>query len=428
LSAAEAFDRVGMPEGRYHLGMAALYLATAPKSNSVFAFFDALRAVEKEREGEVPNHLRDASRDKEGFGHGAGYLYPHAYRDHWIAQQYLPDSLQGKVFYEPGRLGYERTVADQVQRRREAQLAAAVDPDMAGAPPEILTFSPSDRALDRWLARTISGVGERLAEIREWIFSDVKCERHSIVLDLRADTGLLTWEALRRTPEGGVFSITADATAAETLAEQAGHCPELSKPHILAGAITDPGALLKRAGHGDVRFDLIVGRNALTRVADKPAALQAIVALLAVGGTVSLAEAIPKHTQRLYQLVDLTRLDGDVSDRLIAAEEDIYADADDPMVNWDAADLEEWLRQAGLTSGAVEVRTQTIVHGFTPELIESWFPPRAAGERPSYAQRLSSRLAPEEVARVKALYQSSLPGKTLPWSSTVARLRGSAEG
>ena len=108
LACAEAFDRVGLPEGRFPLAQAALYLATAPKSNSVFAFFDALRAVEQESDGDVPNHLKDASRDAESFGHGEGYLYPHAYRDHWVAQQYLPAHLQGKMFYEPGDLGYER--------------------------------------------------------------------------------------------------------------------------------------------------------------------------------------------------------------------------------------------------------------------------------------------------------------------------------
>ena len=95
---AAAFDRVGMPEGRYPLAQATLYLATAPKSNSVMAFFDALAAVKDEREGDVPNAMRDATRDKKGFGHGAGYLYPHAYRDHWVAQQYLPGGLQGQVF------------------------------------------------------------------------------------------------------------------------------------------------------------------------------------------------------------------------------------------------------------------------------------------------------------------------------------------
>jgi putative ATPase len=65
-SCAAAFDRVGLPEGRYHLTHAALYLATAPKSNSALAFFDALSSVEKE-DAEVPNHLRDGNRDAEGF-------------------------------------------------------------------------------------------------------------------------------------------------------------------------------------------------------------------------------------------------------------------------------------------------------------------------------------------------------------------------
>jgi putative ATPase len=69
---AQAFDRIGLPEGRFHLAEATLYLATAPKSNSSMAFFDALSTVEHEREGEVPSHLRDGSRDKEGFGLGEG--------------------------------------------------------------------------------------------------------------------------------------------------------------------------------------------------------------------------------------------------------------------------------------------------------------------------------------------------------------------
>ena len=125
-SCAQAFDRVGMPEGRYFLAHAALYLATAPKSNSSMAFFDALASVEKE-DAEVPNHLRDNNRDAEGFRHGAGYLYPHAYRDHWVAQQYLPDTLMGRVFYNPSTQGYEATIRDGVLSRRELQIAAILE-------------------------------------------------------------------------------------------------------------------------------------------------------------------------------------------------------------------------------------------------------------------------------------------------------------
>jgi putative ATPase len=97
ISCAQAFDRIGFPEGNFPLVEACLYLATAPKSNSAFNFFDVMKEVEKE-DAEVPNHLRDASRDSESFGHGEGYVYPHAYRDHWAAQQYLPSSLVGKIF------------------------------------------------------------------------------------------------------------------------------------------------------------------------------------------------------------------------------------------------------------------------------------------------------------------------------------------
>lgn len=167
---AEAFERVGMPEGRYPLAQATLYLATAPKSNSVMGFFDALAAVEREREAEVPTHLRDANRDQHGFGHGAGYLYPHSYREHWVAQQYLPGHLQGQVFYQPSDQGYEAQIQQQVTRQREAQLAALVE-GLGVALPEVLTFSPANAGTERWLQRTLSQAGERLGQIRDRLFS-----------------------------------------------------------------------------------------------------------------------------------------------------------------------------------------------------------------------------------------------------------------
>ena len=127
-SCAESFDRVGMPEGNYFLAHAAIYLSTAPKSNSSMAFFDALDAVNKE-DADVPNHLKDNSRDAEGFGHGKGYLYPHAYRDHWIAQQYLPDTLMGRVFYTPSTQGYEGKIRSDVLSRREIQISSILEKD-----------------------------------------------------------------------------------------------------------------------------------------------------------------------------------------------------------------------------------------------------------------------------------------------------------
>lgn len=127
-SCAQAFDRVGLPEGRYFLAHAALYLSTAPKSNSSMAFFDALKVIEatdslNAANSDVPNHLKDPTRDAKGFGHGIGYKYPHEYTNHWVAQQYLPRELVGKVFYTPSDQGYEGKIRAQVLSRRESQLA-----------------------------------------------------------------------------------------------------------------------------------------------------------------------------------------------------------------------------------------------------------------------------------------------------------------
>ena len=118
VACAQAFDVVGMPEGRFMLGQLCVYLATAPKSNSGFAFFSALEHVEKEQSGDVPNALKDGSRDKAGLGHGKGYKYPHAYRDHYVPEQYLPGGMQGTYFYEPSRQGFEARIADRLDALR----------------------------------------------------------------------------------------------------------------------------------------------------------------------------------------------------------------------------------------------------------------------------------------------------------------------
>lgn len=120
-AAAQALEWVGLPEAQYALAEAAIYLATAPKSNSCGAYFKALQEVEQEGITEVPDHLKDSSRDAKALGHGEGYLYPHSFPDHWVAQQYLPDRLQGKHWYEPGELGYEKVIKERLEKWRKAQ-------------------------------------------------------------------------------------------------------------------------------------------------------------------------------------------------------------------------------------------------------------------------------------------------------------------
>jgi len=419
---AEAFDRVGLPEGRFHLTEAALYLATAPKSNSALAFFDALSLVEKERAGEVPRHLKDASRDSEGFGHGQGYLYPHAYRDHWIAQQYLPQALQGRIFYQPSDQGYERGIQEQVARRREAQLAAMVE---SPAQPEILTFMPGEQAHERWLQRTVSNTGERLGRIRDRLLDAACLQRHSVVLDLNAGSGLLTWEILRRTPEGGVWALARDRQAGEALRQQAERLPELARPVVLVGELAELADLLALRGEAalpggaGLRFDAIVGRNALGAVPDKAASLQLLRGWLQPGGRLSLAESLVRRSQRLYDLLDLQALGDDLRRRVVAAEEAIYADPDDPLVNWDAADLQSALEAAGFGEIALQTEVQEAEMLVSPATIAHWFRIEAEGGRPSYGQRLLEHIDLAELERLQALFQRQLGGEIVIWRSQI---------
>ena len=106
-AASQALTWVGLPEGRYHLAQATLYLALAPKSNSTAAYFRAEKALEDRGATQVPKPLQDAHRDKQGLGHGEDYLYPHDFPGHWVAQDYLPEELAGSRFYEPGPEGAE---------------------------------------------------------------------------------------------------------------------------------------------------------------------------------------------------------------------------------------------------------------------------------------------------------------------------------
>ena len=121
VSAAYAFEYVGLPEGVYPIVEATLYLATAPKSNSAGAYFSALKEIEQNGAQPVPVHLMDANRDAKAFGHGKGYQYPHSFPDHFVAQQYLPTNLSGKTFYQPSEQGMEKQIAEKVARWREIQ-------------------------------------------------------------------------------------------------------------------------------------------------------------------------------------------------------------------------------------------------------------------------------------------------------------------
>ena len=413
-SCAQAFDRVGMPEGRYHLAQATLYLANAPKSNSVMGFFDALASVEKEKEKEIPNHLKDANRDNKGFGHGAGYLYPHAYRDHWIAQQYLPQSLQGQVFYHPSDVGEEALIKIQVERRREAQLAAMVE-GLGVETVEMLSYGEKNKTVDNWLQRTLGEVGENLSLIRDSLFEIANPQRHHLILDLNAKTGLLTWEAVRRVPEGGVYSWVKDEKDALALIERSNVLPELTRPIVIHPSLSEIP--------DEIKFDRIIGRNALGKEVDKFKIVRDLVKLLNKDGKIILGETLPRRSQRLYNLLDKAWLSEKLFQKLVAAESAIYKNPDDVMVNWDIEDLQKIFIQAGLQVEVTQQKNSTQLY-ITENLLNRWFTSNTK-TRPSYVNHLEKKLTKEEIEIVKSLFYGRLRNRVVNWESAITLLSAS---
>jgi putative ATPase len=385
-SCAAAFDRVGLPEGRYHLTHAALYLATSPKSNSAMAFFDALSSVEKE-DTEVPNHLRDGNRDAEGFGHGQGYIYPHSYREHWAAQQYLPDQLVGRVYYTPSTQGYEGAIRNDVLTRRELQIATIIGETderaqtaaaegsydrfyfgMEGkkkeyvAPKgEILTFSPGGSRRDEWTKRLDSGKSETLLSLRNLIMEEAGLLRHHRVLVIGADDGLLVWEAGRRVPEGFAAGLCASERGKATLEQYAATLDELDRPQL---AVRDPDA----ANPFSVPFDRIITRDPgateraildFARAAERFAVPE---------GRIVFTVRVPSRGMRLSRLI---ADDDPLRAAILAAEDRLYGNAEIPLFAWDEKTLAAALEREGY---AVSARSCAFseAHRMTKEDIARW--------------------------------------------------------
>ena len=117
-AAAQAVERLGMPEARITLSQAALYVACAPKSNAAYMAVDkAMEVVKTQKTAPIPAHLQDAHyKSAAKLGHGAGYLYAHDYKNHYVRQQYLPDALKDSRFYEMTEIGYEKKMKEHLDK------------------------------------------------------------------------------------------------------------------------------------------------------------------------------------------------------------------------------------------------------------------------------------------------------------------------
>lgn len=516
-SCADAFDRVGLPEGRYHLAHAALYLATAPKSNSSMAFFDALASVEKE-DAEVPNHLKDGNRDSEGFGHGDGYLYPHAYRDHWVAQQYLPDALVGRVFYTPSSQGYEADIREDVLSRREIQIARILETatdaeaaaqqaqddaqvtgsqhfmgmgkkktggaDMPENPistwwiqahfkgtgkqqrAEQLTFTPKDErkesALDKadksWRSRLDSNRAEILLSVRNTMTALADLSRHHRSLVWNADDGLLLWEIMRKTPEGVTGGLCRTEKGRAILEQYGRTLGDLDKPLLLCRPQTDEPFLTPRAftdilqqfQYKGTMFDRLFFRDPFISKESVAALARSFmdaahcahaakglaftdddldesetyetVSPLAQGWKAVIAQRIPAHGQRVSDLIRTQVLTAatrgpfeETLTAMAAAEHAFFADAENPLFNWDADSIAGTFRAEGLAVTAA-AKTLAEKRRITPQEIARWFDPATS----AYGATLADALGGESTEQLRALLTTAAAKTLFTWQTEIA--------
>jgi putative ATPase len=416
VSCAEAFERIGFPEGNYPLAEACLYLATAPKSNSAMAFFDALAAVEKE-DAEVPSHLRDPSRDKEGFGHGEGYIYPHAYREHWRAQQYLPSGLQGKLFYTPSRIGYEKTIREEVLRKRELQAAALLG-EAAALPGdgEYLSWSLRSKGIDGWARRLESGRSMLLLSDRDAIMEEAALKRHERTLVLKADDGLLVWEALRRAPEGLCAACVSGEAAREALLRLAASADldETEMPKIAVSAgIPSPGDA--DAAFDCAAFDCALAREPWRGLKISAASIRALAVsaarLLVTGGRFVFIASPPVMGERLSRIVEaaaasLPETDATTFAALIPAlkkaEDEFFSAAaaggEAESLFWDVETLKEGFRETGfeLKIDTIDQKEERLI---TERDISAWF----NSEKSSWGGAIHASLGEKGFEAVKIL-------------------------
>jgi len=420
ISCAEAFDRIGFPEGNFPLAHACLYLATAPKSNTAMAFFDALKEVDRE-DAEVPNHLRDASRDAEGFGHGEGYIYPHAYRDHWAAQQYLPTALRGRTFYIPSIIGYEGKIRETVLQKRELQAAIVLSDGPAAGDGELLSWSAAAKGREGWFKRLESGRSALLLGDRDAIFNAASPARHHRILIPLAGDGLLLWESLRRCPEGLSAALVGSEAAREALLRYAAALDQTDQPEI---AVLEDGLLPSPQQAGEwfssPQFDCILLREpwrkgfaqeAYTAAFSRLAS--AAQALLAPGGCLVMLCSPPVLGQRISRILQdecqgTPHPNSQLAEKLKQAEDAFFSQAD--SWNWDAAALSSAFESRGfkLKIQTIDQQEERLIGA---KDIDAWFD----REKSRWGIFMGKTLETDDFAQIEAALRQRVQTGPLLW-------------
>jgi putative ATPase len=350
-SCAAAFDRVGLPEGRFHLAQATLYLATTDKSNSTLGLFDAIAAVRAVQSDEIPAHLRDANRDGQDLGHGAGYLYPHAYENHWVAQRYLPDELREKVFYQGGSLGWEGKRDALVRERRLLQLSVMTEEER-----EVWSVPPSSE-IDGWIRRTGSANGGA-ESVRQRLMAGLDLvPTDRVLLHGNAVEGFIG--PVMERVSAGLTAVWTDTKSCRTITHTLGGDRGGDGGSVYRPEIHDMDEIPDNAFSGP--FEVILHRSIPSEPAD--AALSTLVPLLDIPGTLRVVVTSPGEGDGPASVLSLPP---EIRQSLQALQNRLYP-----------SPREEWSAAVASLPGDWKVMTDTVTTTVNRRLdtatVRSWF-------------------------------------------------------
>ena len=405
-AATQAFERVGMPEGQIILSEAALYLACAKKSNSALAIFNATKTIREEKQMAVPVNIKDSSRDKDSFGHGKNYLYPHEYKGHWVAQQYLPDALKGKIFYEPGDIGFEAELKKDISRRREAQIEALLERDDADH--ETLTFSPPNIKKDEWYKRISDKKNIILSAVRENIFSQINIKRHDRILIASRDRGLLIWEAQRHVPEGGVFYINNNKTDIDIIDKHSIYAEGSEKPIL----INDNSEHYLQEEKETGIYDIVAARNLFLKQSNINQISEKLFAVLDKNGQISLAENLTSKSSRLSQFMNNSVFSDKDFDIFLNAEKTIYEN-NKYRIFLNSNNIEKTLQETGFKKIILKEKDWFEARIINKSDLEKWFDE----SKESYGSILLSLIEKDLYSKIKEHALETLPEKEINWKS-----------
>ncbi|MEJ5190176.1 MAG: recombinase RarA, partial [Breznakiellaceae bacterium] len=333
--------------------------------------------------------------------------------------QYLPRGLQGRVFYTPSSSGYEASIRDQVLSRRELVAAMALEAAPDGATPEGLSWAAATRDREGWYKRIQSDHSSTLIQERDLLFSHLTLQRHHRVLVAAADTGLLLWEAHRRTPEGLTAGIVRSEEARKALLQYGSLFGEEEQPRLLViapekvdisggGASNVPYPRLPSkeealATFDCATFDALIGRD-LWRSLQLPAGweiehffteyFRAAKDLLDPRGTIVIIQALPSRGQRLAELLDRyrerwreTNLEHSAQEAFVDAEASFWAQT---QFSWGQREIETGCGAAGF-SFQIESHFHEEERLLTDRDLETWF----NVDRSSWGRWIGQRLPPK---------------------------------